>query len=55
MLFFEEIQTQLDELELEKNCEMITEGDFNTLNPNTAYSMRKKFCTCVNYLFLVLL
>ena len=35
MLFFEEIQTQLDELELEKNCEMITEGDFNTLKPNT--------------------
>ena len=54
MLFFEEIQTQLDELELEKNCEMITEGDFNTLNPNTAY-MRKKCSTCVNYLFLFLL
>ena len=36
MLFFEEIQTQLDELELEKNFEMITEGDFNTLKPNTA-------------------
>ena len=36
MLFFEDIQTKLDELELEKNCEMITEGDFNTLKPNTA-------------------
>ena len=26
----------------------------NTLKPNTAY-MRKKYCTCFNYLFLVLL
>ena len=35
MLFFEEIQRQLDELQQEENCEVITEGDFNTLNPNT--------------------
>ena len=54
MLFFEEIQRQLDELQQEENCEVITEGDFNTLNPNTAY-MRKKCSTCVNYLFLFLL
>ena len=54
MLFFDEIQRQLDELQLEENCEVITEGDFNTLNPNTAY-MPKKYSTWVNYLFLVLL
>jgi len=54
VFFFEEIQRQLDELELVENCGMITEDDFNTLNPNTAY-MRKKYCTCVNYFFLVLL
>ena len=54
VLFFEEIQRQLDESQQEENCEVITEGDFNTLSPNTAY-MRKKCNTCVNYLFLFLL
>ena len=59
MFFFvEEIQRQLDELQLEENSEncevIITEDDFNTLNLNTAY-MRKEYCTCINYLFLVLL
>ena len=55
VLFFEEIQRQLGELQPQEKCEVNTEDDFNTLNPNTAYSMRKKYCTCVNYLFLVLL
>ena len=30
-IFFEEIQKQLDELELEENCEVIIGGDFNVI------------------------
>ena len=41
-IFFEKIQTHLDDLEIETNCEMVIGGDFNVIHDTSMYGVRGK-------------
>ena len=41
-IFFEKIQTHLDDLEIETNCEMVIGGDFNVIHDTSMDGVRGK-------------